>query len=260
MPRKARTISSSGIYHIVIRGADHQLYFEEANDYLKYLELLERYKTELGFSIYAFCLMTNHVHLLININNCSLEKIFRRLNTNYSLWFNSKYNRVGFFQQGRYYSEPIENQLSLLNVARYIHQNPTKAGLENHPGDSYPWSSIYNYISGNSHFLDLDYLPCISGTKEIFMQYQLIVSNDHYLDTDNIRKRLPDDVARKIILEETSCSTVTDFQSLNITMRNQSIIRLSSRGLSVRQLNRLTGTPKGVIERVLRKKELYCPK
>lgn len=258
MPRKARALSSSGIYHIVIRGADHQLYFEEKNDYIKYLDLLELYKTELNFSMYAFCLMSNHVHLLLNVNDNSLDKIFRRINTNYSLWFNSKYNRVGFFQQGRFYSEPVENQLSLLNVARYIHQNPSKAGLEKYPGESYPWSSIHNYINNNSRFLDLSYLPNISGTKEIFLQYQSIISTEQFLDINNIRKRLPDDVAKQIIYEEINCSTVTEFQSLSTVSRNQSLIRLASRGLSIRQLNRLTGTPRGIIERVLGKKELYC--
>ena len=73
MPRKPRAISESNIYHVVIRGADRQQMFEEKNDYVKYLDILSYYKKECQFEIYAYCLMSNHVHLLIHTSNTPLD-------------------------------------------------------------------------------------------------------------------------------------------------------------------------------------------
>ena len=106
MPRKARLKSTSNVYHVVIRGANRQQMFEDRKDYLKYLDILEYYKRECNYSIYAYCLMSNHVHLLIYTPVTPLEMIFRRINTRYAVWFNMKYDRTGYLQQGRYYSEP----------------------------------------------------------------------------------------------------------------------------------------------------------
>ena len=130
MARHSRKKSSTQIYHVVIKGADRQLLFEETKDYRKYLDILEYYKEEFHFKIYAYCLMSNHVHLLIHHpDTASLESIFRHINTTYATWFNLKYNRTGFVQDGRYFSEPVEDSRYLLTVVRYIHYNPAKAGL-----------------------------------------------------------------------------------------------------------------------------------
>ncbi len=117
MPRKPRAISESNIYHVVIRGADRQQMFEEKNDYDKYLDILSYYKKECQFEIYAYCLMSNHVHLLIHTSNTPLATVFRRINTRYAVWFNMKYDRTGFLQQGRYYSEPVNDERYLLTCS-----------------------------------------------------------------------------------------------------------------------------------------------
>ena len=93
MPRNRRQLSSTRTYHIVIKGADRQLIFEEPNDFHKYLSYLEYYKELCKFEIFAYCLMPNHVHILLRHSpDCSLETIFRKLNTAYAIWFNRKYN------------------------------------------------------------------------------------------------------------------------------------------------------------------------
>ena len=97
MPRHSRKKSSTQTYHVVIKGADRQLLFEETKDYIKYLDILEYYKEKFSFNIYAYCLMSNHVHLLIHHpDTVSLESIFRHINTTYATWFNLKYKRTGF--------------------------------------------------------------------------------------------------------------------------------------------------------------------
>ena len=89
MPRNSRRKSGTLTYHVVIKGADRQLLFEEAKDYEKYLEIIDYYKQECQFELFAYCLMSNHVHLLIRHSpEFPLETIFRRINTAYAVWFN----------------------------------------------------------------------------------------------------------------------------------------------------------------------------
>lgn len=254
MPRHARKKSSTQIYHVVIKGADRQLLFEEKSDYSKYLEILEYYKQQLSFELYAYCLMSNHVHLLIrHPESITLESIFRHINTTYATWFNLKYNRTGFVQDGRYFSEPVETDRYLLTVVRYIHYNPTKAGLEQKPGAGYHWSSFNDYVKNRSGLTDTQLILEKIGSKEQFQTFHSIFPEDDCFDIHKYRKRLPDDVAKNIILQTCNCNSVTDFQKLSLTERNQSIILLHKKGISVRQLNRLTGTPRGVIERIIAK-------
>lgn len=254
LPRHARKKSSTQTYHVVIKGADRQLLFEELKDYLKYLDILEYYKEELHFKIYAYCLMSNHVHLLIHHPaTTSLESIFRHINTAYASWFNSKYDRTGFVQDGRYFSEPIETSAYLLTVVRYIHYNPTKAGLEESPGANYPWSSYNDYKKKSTGLTDTNFVLKLLGTHEQFTAMHNIVPDDDCFDIHKYRKRIPDDVAKDIIKQSCACDSLTDFKKLSLIERNKYILLLHEKGISVRQLNRLTGTPRGVIERLIAK-------
>ena len=255
MPRHSRKKASTQTYHVVIKGADRQLLFEETKDYKKYLDILEYYKEKLHFEIYAYCLMSNHVHLLIHHpETVSLESIFRHINTTYATWFNLKYNRTGFVQDGRYFSEPVEINRYLLTVVKYIHYNPTKAGLEQSPGTDYPWSSYHDYQSKTFGLTDIDFVLKLLGSQEHFTAMHSNVPNDDCFDIHKSRKRIPDDVAKDIIMQNCACNSTTDFQKLSLLNRNSAILLLHEKGLSVRQLNRLTGTPRGVIERLIAKK------
>ncbi|MGN0347819.1 MAG: transposase [Lachnospiraceae bacterium] len=249
MARKARLKSASHIYHIVIRGVDRQHIFEETSDFKKYLEILEFYKEKCNFELYAYCLMSNHVHLLLKTQEVPLESIFRHINTCYATWYNMKYDRTGFLQQGRYYSEPVEDLRYLFTVIRYIHLNPYKAGLEEIPGTSYPWSSMQSYIKQAPPFLNTSFILDQIGGKERFLSFHKEIDETECLDIHQIRKRIPDDVAKEIIQNETGCASVTDFQSLSLLERNKHLVQLHKMGISIRQLNRLTGIPKGIISR-----------
>lgn len=244
----------------MVKGADRQLLFQETSDYRKYLEILEYYKKLFSFEIYAYCLMSNHIHLLIHHPpTITLESIFRHINTTYATWFNQKYDRTGFVQDGRYFSEPVETEDYLLTAIRYIHFNPTKAGLEIEPGAKYPWSSFHDYINKHSKLTDTKPIMAKFQSKEEFLEKHKAAPSDDCFDIHKYRKRLPDDVAKEIILQTCQCKSITNFQKLSLTERNQAILLLHKKGISVRQLNRLTGTPRGVIERLLTKKETSEP-
>lgn len=252
MPRKKRQLSSSNIYHVVIKGLDRQIIFEEKKDYIKYLDLLEHYSYECNFDIYAYCLMSNHIHLVICTSDISLETFFRKINTHYAIWFNMKYQRTGHLQQDRFYSEPIEDKYYLLSAIRYVHLNPFHAGCEDAPGTSYPWSSYAEYFHNEQRLINTDFIFSLIS-HDSFLEFHKSDNGAKHIDVDTVRKRVPDDVAKDIIYEVTSCSTSTDFQKLPISVRKRYLCCLNEKGLSIRQLNRLTGIPKGFIECTVRK-------
>src|ERR1035437_4828755 len=150
MPRGARKKSESGIYHIIIRGINRQTIFEDEEDSDVFLETIEKYKIETNCEIYAFCLMKNHVHLLIKTNDNNLATLMRKIGAKYVYWYNWKYNRVGGLFQDRYKSEPVEDDSYFLTVLRYIHQNPIKAGICNDVA-KYKESSYSEYINKKSN-------------------------------------------------------------------------------------------------------------
>lgn len=256
MPRKPRILAASSIYHIVIRGLDRQIMFENAKDYLKYLEILDLYKSECKFELYAYCLMSNHVHLLLKTGAFSLETIFRKINTHYACWFNMKYQRTGHLQQERYYSEPVEDANYFLNVIRYIHRNPANAGLEAKPGASYPWSSIYEYMNDDYKLINSNEVFSIHE-KENILDYQAEGCNNECLDIDKAPRRLPDDVAKEIICSIAGIENTISFQETELKKRNAFIKEFHKQGISVRQINRLTGISKGVIQRALNMPSQY---
>ena len=129
MPRGARKTSSTDIYHVMLRGINRQDIFEEDEDKKIFLWIIRECIKVSGCDIYAYCLMSNHVHILIRTKTESIGVIMKRIGTRYVLYFNEKYGRVGHLFQDRFKSEPIETDEYFLTVLRYIHQNPLKANM-----------------------------------------------------------------------------------------------------------------------------------
>lgn len=255
MARQARKLSSTLTYHVIVRGADRQLLFEETKDYLKFLDFLQFYKEKYEFEIFAYCLMSNHVHLLLrHPETVTLESIFRSLNSSYASWFNQKYQRTGFLFGGRYYSEPVESDQYLLTVLKYIHFNPTKANLESRPGESYHWTSYYDYEFETENLTDISPIMKILEDKQSFFELHDKTPDEKCLEIPITKNRISDDTVKELIQVECSCNCICDFQELPISLRNKYIILLKEKGATVKQINRLTGTPRGVIERIISKR------
>jgi len=88
VPRRAREKSSTGIYHVMLRGINKQIIFEDNEDYEKFLQIIKGYRDECGYEIYAFCLMSNHIHILIKEAKEDLGMVFRRIGAKYVYWYN----------------------------------------------------------------------------------------------------------------------------------------------------------------------------
>lgn len=124
MPRKARQQSSLHIHHIILRGINQQIIFEDVYDYLEFINIMKFYKQSCNFKLYAYCLMNNHVHLLLEESTVPLDIIMKRIEVKFVRWYNCKYQRIGHLFQDRYKSEPVNDVEYFLTVFRYIHQNP----------------------------------------------------------------------------------------------------------------------------------------
>lgn len=145
MPRQSREFSPTYIYHVMIRGNERKNLFLDDEDRTKFLEILDEKKQLSKYSLYTYCLMDNHVHLLIKEEVEELSQIMKRINVAYAYYFNNKYQRIGHVFQDRYRSEAIHNEQYLLAVVSYIHNNPVKAGIVEYPA-YYRWSSYCSYI------------------------------------------------------------------------------------------------------------------
>jgi len=150
MPRTARLILNNACYHIITRGNQKQDIFKEHEDFYVYLGLLSKYKKRFNSKIYGYCLMSNHVHLVIESE--MLNKFMHGVNLSYAQHFKYKYNTIGHFWQDRYKSFVIQKDEYLINCITYIEYNPVRAQIASRPED-YPFSSYQARILGKSDSL-----------------------------------------------------------------------------------------------------------
>ena len=247
MPRQARKQSESGIYHIMLRGINQQQIFEDEEDNQKFIEVLKDCKLISGYKVFAYCLMGNHLHLLMKVEKENLGQIFKRIGARYVYWYNWKYHRKGHLFQDRFKSEPVDDDSYFLAVLRYIHQNPVKAGID---GLNYKFSSYNEYLNEkDGQLTDVDFVYEMIS-KDQFVSFNIEANDDEFLDLELDDFRLTDAEARAIILAISKCKTVTEFQGLDIEHRNRYLMESKENGISIRQLSRLTGVSKGIVEKI----------
>lgn len=253
IPRVARIKSRIGIYHIIMRGISRQTILEDQEDYIRFIETMHRYKEICEYKIYAYCLMGNHLHLLLEEGKEPLETVMRRICGSFVLWYNKKYKRVGYLFQDRYKSEPVENNEYFLTVLRYIFLNPKKAGLVFNI-QNYQWSNYKDYIQGiNQTEVNLVLGIFHKERKKAidrFVEYINSENDDKCMDLTE-KKWLTDDEARKIIRTYYKIEHAIEIQKYDKAKRNQYLKELKEKhGLSIRQIERLTGISRGVIQKI----------
>ena len=247
MPRQARRKSESGIYHVMLRGINQQQIFEDSEDCEKFLQILKDCKAVSEYKLFAYCLMGNHIHLLIQENKEPIEQIMKRISTRFVYWYNIKYQRVGHLFQDRFKSEPVEDDGYFMTVIRYIHQNPIMAELCENLSD-YEYSS-YNEFFKNSDLIDKEFVFGIIPL-DLFTQFNNEFANDKCLEIeDKPVVRVTDEQAQKIIYKYSKCKSAAQFQNLNLKQRDNCLIKFRENGLSIRQISRLTGVSFGIVRK-----------
>lgn len=243
MPRRARIKCESGIYHIMLRGINGQQIFLCHEDYMKYLYILSDCKDICKFELLAYCLMGNHIHLLIREGNEPLEQIFKRVGVRFVRWYNNKYERTGHLFQDRFRSEPVASDEYAMTVVRYIHRNPVKAGLCQ-SAEQYHYSSYNEYI-GNAWIIDKELICGLLGDQ--FEEFHKSDEDDN-LGCFYSRKKSSDLEILDIILKQSDCRNITEFMELGTQTKVAAIKKIRDKGISIDDLSRLTGITKYFIK------------
>ena len=179
------------IYHVLNRGNNRQVIFVEESDYQHYLDILKKYKEKFNFKIFAYCLMTNHVHLVLQTSGkASISKIMQAITIAHTRHYHYIYNSSGHVWQGRFRSPLVSDDDYLLAVMRYIEQNPLRAGMVDDL-TKYPWSSfIINTTTKKDPLVDKEenpaYLSLGNTDKERSASYLKIVTS--VLEEDKLKE------------------------------------------------------------------------
>jgi len=184
MARQARVKSATGIYHVILKGLDGRNIFLDDSDRSVFIEKLNKARETGGFELFAYCLMDNHVHLLIKEGE-ELGTSIKRMTVGYVQLHNNKYGRTGHLFQNRFSSEAVEDEQYLMRVIRYIHRNPLKAGMIARL-EEYPWSSYDKIIQGyqgNSTVLDSEIIKDYFPTVADFVRFLEEENQDECLET-----------------------------------------------------------------------------
>lgn len=184
MARKSRVHFDGAIYHVIVRGNNRERVFDTDEEKAKYLEFLADYRERYGFQIYAYVIMSNHVHLLIRIATIPLAKIMQGIQQRYTQYYNCHYQHTGHVFEQRYKAFLCKEENYLITLVCYIHQNPMRANIPG--GIEYRWSSHQAYMNGKSSFLDITFILDIfnadreKAIEQYYAMLGLVIEKEKY--------------------------------------------------------------------------------
>ena len=195
MPRKPRIHYDGALYHVMVRGNNGEKVFTTEKEKRQYINIIREYKKRYQFKIYAYCIMDNHAHLLIEVKKVPLSKIMQGIQQVYTQRYNKNHNRTGHIFQQRYKSVLCQKDEYLFALIKYIHFNPIKANLTQ--TSDYKWSSHNEYIKYVRTLVDVEYVLSMlsSKKKEAINEYKKYMEieeelkeNEYGVDDDKIEE------------------------------------------------------------------------
>lgn len=245
MARKPRLFGESGFYHVILRGNNRQNLFNEDSDRMFFIGRLKKYSEELGVTVHAYCLMNNHVHILLGKANDSLSLLVQKLANSYVYYFNRKYDRCGHLFQGRFKSEPIQDDAQYKTVYRYILQNSEKANLGR--ADQYKWNSFWAIkMHRKKSFVDIEYVLGLFGSKKALVYFIGQPELKKCMEYEN-KIVLSDDRAIMLIKKIFRISSPYKLERLEMDAQVEKCGIMKRWGLSVSQISRITGISRRII-------------
>jgi len=265
MPRNARTQSKSGVYHIMLRGNERKNIFFDDNDRIRFLDTLNKMKEDGNYHIYAYCLMSNHVHLLMREVKDSIHRSMQRICVSYVYYFNNKYQRIGHLLQDRFRSEAVEEESYIMAAVRYIHHNPVKAGIVE-KAEAFNWSSYKEYISNIGYkpeLVERDFLLSLLSDREeraieLFKEFMNETVVDEFIEYEEStaktkikdfgKENLKDEISK--VLENRGYNLQSLSSCKDKKIRDELIRELrKTTGASVRELSSQIGISKDIVFR-----------
>lgn len=250
MPLKKREQSSTNLYHIISRGNNKNWIFKSEQDKDKFLEILYKH-AKADLELYAWCVMNNHVHIVLQMPFDKLSIVMGKINFTYSMYYQRQYNHNGHVFQGRFLSEPINTEEYLLQVIKYVHNNPMKAKMINYLGE-YQWSSYRWFLKKHSSRLTIDIMGAYFGNNESdFLRFHQLETQAEIMDTRDELKQREVTRGEKIISQFCQNEGIEDRR--NMLDNERQMIRLiqeiaKSTKLTNRQISKLTHFPYELIK------------
>lgn len=253
IPRQPRQHSEFGYMHIMVRGNNKQIIFEDENDNRKYLSLIEKNARICSVDIIAYCLMENHAHILVYEPLRNISIFMKAVNGSYTRYFNNKYGCIGSLFQDRFLSKPINSEKYLLSVFRYILQNPQKSGIC--VANNYKWNS-YKYYGKNSQFVNTQiiesYIPEYENYVEFINSEEKKYNSNDFLHFGTGRHN--DEHEKYILYKNFKTKSGLMIKSFNKSERDSAILLLINNGMSIRQISRITGVGRHIISDIAKNK------
>lgn len=248
MARKPRKESILKIYHVILRGNNKQSIFFDDYDRNFFLNRIKKYADQLNIHIYSYCLMENHVHILLgNALKPQLSLFVQKLANSYVYYFNHKYDCCGHLFQGRFKSEPVEDEIYLKNVLRYILNNPEKANISR--TQEYKWSS-YKEITNLASLtlIKRDFVLSLFDSLKLMKRFLLQPDNGIYMDYEN-KPYFSDNKAKILIQSILKTENVIQIKHLPQKELLLVLSKIKKYDFSISQLSRLTGIPRRIIRK-----------
>jgi len=240
MPRHARRLAESGVYHVMLRGVNKDAVFLEDEDRERFLHVLGLAKEASGCVVLAYCLMTNHVHLVLQTPGEPISLVMKRLGVRYVGWFNRKYSRVGHLFQSRFASVPVEDDAYLITLLRYVWNNPVEAGLVTSAED-HRWSSR-SPVARRSGLVDAAALKRLVPADVLTGPVPRVSDPSTFEPVGPGRPRLHDDDGTAELLRRAcGAECPEEFRGLDPQTQQRVIRELRTRSVPYDQIARATG-------------------
>lgn len=262
MGRQAREISSTGYYHVIMRGNNKGMIFNSETNKKDFLIMLKEQEDNDLIEVVAWCIMDNHVHLIVKADIDNLSSAMKCINVRYAMRYNYKNQSVGHVFQGRFKSQPIDTDSYLLLAVRYVHQNPLKAGMTSELAE-YRWSSYGEFLSNklvdkkDSMKLVMNFFN--NDVRQFVAFHDQEDSHDTCVEHLEIREDLRKirwDKANKILqnmLLENDISNIEQIQGNKRVMDRLIEKLIKESGLSLRKISSFVEMPFSRVQRVNKK-------
>lgn len=252
MPRQARKQSTTDYYHVMIRGINKEFIFNDDKYKEKFIELMKLEEQAGLIKIGAWCIMDNHAHMLFKASLIDMSKAIKIICLKYAAYYNKASNRTGPVFGDRYRSENVENDIYMLQVVRYIHNNPIKANIVHNIAD-YHWSSYKYYIKQSDIVLkeQKDFILSFYNNKiNNFIDYHKKIDNNEYIEIKEDQEKYRLEVGQKFVKEFIKNKGIIDFKELTLNpdwIDEIVKILIQNCNLTLRQIAKITGISVSII-------------